>query len=305
MPVPKPGAPVTASSPEPSQASAQGADEPEILRIWREGRSWDLGVVGVDPAQMHEYAAATNDLADAYYGPDAIAPPMFHVRLMRDLLFGIMEDPGLGLDMLRLLHGEHDATFHRPLRPGDLVHLRGRLSHLEQKAKGLVVEARMVGFVEGSPAVEARTLFFIRGQQVTEVGRGRRAPGPDRSMPEREPDAALRWTVDPDQSHRYAAASLDVNPIHLDPATAQAAGLPDVILHGLCTMAMASKSIVRSECHHQPSQLARLAVRWTRPVFNGSTLTTQLWRTGDKERRFMVVQDDGAPVITHGLAELR
>ncbi len=277
----------------------------EIIRIWDEGRSWDCGVVGVDPATIHSYAAATNDLADAYYGPDAIAPPMLHVRLMRDLLFGIMEDPGLGLDMLRLLHGEHDVTFHRPLRPGDLVHLRARLTHLEQKEKGLVVEARMFGFVEGTAAVEARTLFFIRGQRVAEVGRGRRAPGPDRSMPDRAPDAALPWVVDPDQSHRYAEASLDRNPIHVDPAVAQAAGLPDVILHGLCTMAMAGAGIVRSECHHQPAALKRLAVRWTRPVFNGSRLQTRIWRTSEQERRFEVVQDDGQPVITHGLAELR
>ena len=39
----------------------------------------------------------------------------------------------------------------------------------------------------------------------------------------------MQFTVDEDQSYRYAKASLDDNPIHVDPDTAKAAGLPNVI----------------------------------------------------------------------------
>jgi ankyrin repeat protein len=67
------------------------------------GRTWDRGAALIEPADTHAYAAATTDVQDAWYGPDAITPPMFHVRLMRDLLFDVMEDKVLGLDMLKLL----------------------------------------------------------------------------------------------------------------------------------------------------------------------------------------------------------
>ena len=276
-----------------------------IFEILEQGKTWDRGVAAVDAALGHTYAAATNDRTEAYYGPESIAPPMLHVRLMRDLLFDVMEDPALGLDMLKLLHGEHDVTIHRPLRPGDLVHMRGRLSHVEQKYKGLVVEALLIGFVEGTAAIEARTLFFIRDQMVGEPGRGKRAPGPDQSAPDRPADRVLEWTVDADQSHRYGEASLDRNPIHIDPAVAQQAGLPDVILQGLCTMAMTGAGLIQHQLHGQAARLRRLSVRWTRPVFNGSKLATHVWQVSDTELRFTVLNADGQPVISHGVAELR
>jgi acyl dehydratase len=51
----------------------------------------------------------------------------------------------------------------------------------------------------------------------------------------------LRHTPDEDVTQRYAAASGDHNPIHLDPAAARAAGLPSPILHGLYTMALVAR----------------------------------------------------------------
>jgi acyl dehydratase len=43
---------------------------------------------------------------------------------------------------------------------------------------------------------------------------------------------------------RYADASGDHNPIHLDEAAAKAAGLPDVIAHGMYTMGLVSRAIL-------------------------------------------------------------
>jgi acyl dehydratase len=266
------------------------------------GRTWDRGAALIEPADTHAYAAATTDVQDAWYGPDAITPPMFHVRLMRDLLFDVMEDKVLGLDMLKLLHGEHDVRVHTALRPGDLVHLRGELTHMEQKARGLVVEAALRAYREGALAVEARTLFFIRDQIVAPIGQGRREEPAPWSAGDRPPDLQRPWRVDPDQSHRYAEASLDRNPIHIDPAVARAAGLPDVILHGLCTMARAGSSVIRAE--GDPRRLRRLAVRWTRPVHNGESLITRIWRDDGGLRRFDVIRPDGSAVITQGLVVL-
>ena len=51
----------------------------------------------------------------------------------------------------------------------------------------------------------------------------------------------LRHRPDADAPRRYAEASGDRNPIHLDPAAAHAAGLPAPILHGLYTMAQVAR----------------------------------------------------------------
>ena len=47
----------------------------------------------------------------------------------------------------------------------------------------------------------------------------------------------LRVTPDKYLPHRYAGASGDFNPIHIDPEFAKAVGLPSNILHGLYSMA--------------------------------------------------------------------
>lgn len=51
----------------------------------------------------------------------------------------------------------------------------------------------------------------------------------------------LRHLPDEGATRRYAAASGDHNPIHVDPAAARAAGLPAPILHGLYTMAQVAR----------------------------------------------------------------
>ena len=89
----------------------------------------------------------------------------------------------------------------------------------------------------------------------------------------------------------------------MDPSTAKAAGLPNVILHGLCTMAMSGCSVVDSLADGDPRRLKRLGVRFARPVLNGSKLTTQGWKT-ESGTNFIVKDDQGNVVIANGVAEL-
>ena len=54
---------------------------------------------------------------------------------------------------------------------------------------------------------------------------------------------AREFAVDRAQLVRYAGASLDFNPIHWSDAAAERAGLPDVIAHGMLTMAIAGRLV--------------------------------------------------------------
>src|SRR4029078_5071067 len=182
---------------------------------------WDGGYAFVEPKHIALYAKATNDESPDYFGDDAIAPPMFHVRLFRGLFFSIATDRELDLDMVPLVHGEHDATFHRPLRPWDLVQLRARLESVEEKSSGKLVTSKLIGFVDGQLAIECKTAYFVRAAKK-EGGGGEKKP--EQAPP--KPDWTRSFAVAPDQSLRYAEASLDTNPIHVDPKPAAAAGLP-------------------------------------------------------------------------------
>ncbi|HEU4492141.1 MAG TPA: MaoC family dehydratase [Jiangellales bacterium] len=63
---------------------------------------------------------------------------------------------------------------------------------------------------------------------------------------------------------RYAGASGDFNPIHWNQRFATSVGLPDVIAHGMLTMALAGRAL--TSWAGDPAALVEYGVRFTRPV---------------------------------------
>jgi acyl dehydratase len=63
---------------------------------------------------------------------------------------------------------------------------------------------------------------------------------------------------------RYAGAALDFNPIHWNEKFARDVGLPDVIAHGMLTMAFAGR--VLTNWLGDPGRILEYGVRFTRPV---------------------------------------
>src|ERR1044072_1603902 len=73
--------------------------------------------------------------------------------------------------------------------------------------------------------------------------------------------AELRVTPDKYLPHRYAGASGDFNPIHIDPEFAKAVGLPNTILHGLYMMGLAARAATEAG-GGDPRSLKRLSVQF-------------------------------------------
>ena len=115
-------------------------------------------------------------------------------------------------------------------------------------------------------------------------------------------------TVTPDKylPHRYAGASGDFNPIHIDPQFAQEVGLPSNILHGLYSMAQVARACT-SAAGGDPRSLRRLSVQ-----FRGMGFPEQEMRvTGTtKESRpgrtvvDVVAEQGGNQIIRNAEAEL-
>jgi acyl dehydratase len=70
----------------------------------------------------------------------------------------------------------------------------------------------------------------------------------------------VRVTPDKYLTVRYAGASGDFNPIHIDEEFARAVGLPGRILHGLWTMAQVARA--QTEAAGGPEHLKRLSVQF-------------------------------------------
>jgi len=256
---------------------------------------------------MQNYARAYNDDNPAFFdgkrADGIIAPPMYAVVVIWPSILGVVGDPDLKVDVVRLLHGEQDMEFLRPIRPGDKITAIARVASIETRASG---EALVIEITAKNQAGEKvnRTLFnaFIRGG-----GKG----GSDAKVaePERgEPLITVAQQVDKDQTYRYKEASGDFNPIHVDENFAKMAGLPGIIVHGLCTMAFTSKVVIDKLCGGDPVKLKRLRVRFTRPVLPGQVITTKVWSDGERADRkilaFETFNPEGRAVIRGGLAEV-
>ncbi len=108
-------------------------------------------------------------------------------------------------------------------------------------------------------------------------------------------------TVTPDRfvTYRYAGASGDFNPIHLDDEFAQAVGLPGKILHGLWTMAQVAR--VQSD---DPLALKSLSVQFRGMGVPERDITISCAPGEDGVVAVEAVQD-GSKLVRRGRAVLR
>ena len=116
----------------------------------------------------------------------------------------------------------------------------------------------------------------------------------------------LKVTPDKYLPHRYAGASGDFNPIHIDPEFAKQVGLPSNILHGLYTMAQVARANVNA-VGGDPRSLKRLSVQFRGMGFPEQEITV----TGaEKEKRDGIVviaaeaEQAGNKIIKNVEAEL-
>ena len=119
-------------------------------------------------------------------------------------------------------------------------------------------------------------------------------------------DIALSVTPDKYLPHRYAGASGDFNPIHIDPQFAREVGLPSNILHGLYSMAQVARACTTA-AGGDPRSLRRLSVQFRGMGFPEHEMTV----TGsERESRNghmlvdVVAEQDGQQIIRNAEAEL-
>ncbi|AVL99496.1 dehydratase [Gordonia iterans] len=260
----------------------------------------------VTAERIAEYAAATNDPIEAHLRGE-VAPPVFAIVPAFDAMLTPVVDVAPIEIFGKVVHGEQDFWFHRPVRPGDVITTRARAIGYDTVDTGarlsIHVECRAA---DGELVNEQYLVAFFRN---VDAGAGVGESVPDHKLADAvrtgEPLAVVTAHVDDDQTFRYAPASGDPMPIHLDEEVAKDAGLPGIIAHGLCTMAFASWAVLTEVAGSEVNRLTRFAVRFSKFVLPGDDLQTRIWLTGSAdgvtEYAFETVRGDEV-VLTDGLA---
>src|ERR1700680_1178101 len=114
-----------------------------------------------------------------------------------------------------------------------------------------------------------------------------------------------------EQLRRYAAASVDFNPIHLDEEAARRVGLDSVIAHGMLSMAFLGQYISLPIATDPHAYIASLKVRYIAMVRLGDTLTcsgvVKKTATGDGQTTVTIecwAQNQHGQKVTVGEAEV-
>lgn len=272
----------------------------------------------------HVYAAKDSILyaLGVGIGADALDPKSLRYTYEKDLvalptMAAVLASPGswmrerseLGIDFLKLMHGEQGVTLHAPLPAAATLIGRSRVTRIVDKGEGkgavLHVEKTLSDEACGELIATAEQVLFLRGDGgFSKNGGGDEAAPALSTTPETAPDLSVDLPTRPDAALLYRLSG-DFNPLHVDPDVAAKAGFTKPILHGLATYGAACHGIVKSFCDYDPARLKSIRARLSSPVYPGETIRLDCWRGADGVIAFRgrVVERD-LIVLTNGRATL-
>jgi acyl dehydratase len=210
--------------------------------------------------------------------------------------------PSAGGDLSSAVHGEHEIVLHRPIpTSGVLVSTPVCESVYDKGGRGAVINISFeIRDGNGEPISTSRAMIFdIKGGNFG----GERGPKRDKvELPEdADPDFRMSETIPLNQAALYRLSG-DVNPLHIDPEFAAMVGFPRPIVHGLCSYGYVGRAFLKHVCGGQVDRLKSIGLRFASAVYPGDTITTEAWKMDEGRYHFRTVNQDGAAVLSNGVA---
>jgi acyl dehydratase len=188
-----------------------------------------------------------------------------------------------GLDWVKVLHAGQEIIMHKPFPHEGTVEAKTRITSVTDKGErigALIVSDRVVSDVTtGEDICTLVTTLLARGDGG--FGGERKATPKTDIIPKSEPDMVCDLPTQPQQALIYRLTG-DFNPLHVSPIVARNAGFKAPILHGLCTMGVATHALVKSCCNYDTSRFKRMRLRFCAPVYPGETIRTEIWINGNE-----------------------
>jgi acyl dehydratase len=212
-----------------------------------------------------------------------------------------VRDLGIGADIAPFgVHATHALTIHRPPRAGDTLHTTARVIAVEPRRAGTLVTVRFTTRdAEGAAVTTTDYGSVYRGVTLAE-------PASPTARPEPAAATDVAWQEDVEigagAAHVYTECARIWNPIHTDIAVARAAGLPDIILHGTATLALAVSRVVVRAAAGDGRRVRTVQARFTSMVRLPSTLTVRGYASRDGAIAFDALAAGGARVVQGALS---
>ncbi|MBZ0283480.1 MAG: MaoC family dehydratase N-terminal domain-containing protein [Anaerolineae bacterium] len=204
---------------------------------------------------------------------------------------------------MMLVHGEQYLEIKKPIPTAAKITCYPKVAQVYDKGSGmLMVTNSSCKDENGEEVAFTQSSMFIRG--LGGFGGERGTSSNENVPPQREPDAVHQQQTLPQQALIYRLSG-DINPLHADPSMAAIGGFDRPILHGLCTFGFVGRAVLKNFCNNDPSRFKSIRVRFSKHVFPGETLITEMWKVTDTKVIFQCkVAERNEYVLTHAAVEL-
>jgi acyl dehydratase len=274
------------------------------------GSELDVNNVTMTARKALAYAAGIMDTSAAVFDDDRpggiIAPPQFCVSLEWPVVSGNLARDAVGMtaeEQVRGVHASQDSIFHQAIRPGMKLTTTGTIAAIRRTRAGAMTLTKLTttDADTGAPVVTSWSGGIARNVDV--VGEDSSLESPPALV---EANGEVVESVDifvpREMPHAYTECADIWNPIHTEREVALAAGLPDIILHGTATWALAGREVIRACCGGDPARLKRLYGRFTAMVIPGNSIRVELREPSGGAVGFTVYNELGQPAVSNGIA---
>ncbi len=273
--------------------------------------AWDMSARAV-LAYAAGLGASEAAFLDDAQGPGLRALPFQCVSLEWPVVVSLraaLRDSLSEAEARRGVHAVQDSTFHRPIRPGDRLETAGELVGVRAARAGVAILCRLItrDRTTGEPVTTTWTSSIYRDVVLSGEACALAEPpalSADQAEPPGHAAEAVTIQIAREAPHVYSECARIWNPIHTERAMALAAGLPDIILHGTATWALAGLTILRRYAECDVAALKRLTGRFSGMVIPGETITVRHEPGPSGVVRFEVRKADGGVAISQGVAWL-
>ena len=216
-----------------------------------------------------------------------------------------IDSPSLEIDWIKLVHGEQSFELMQPLSAEGGVRGEYEIVAVEDKGKDkgalLHLVKRLFDLATEAPIASIRSVYLLRG----DGGQGGFgvASQPLSPLPDVSPDVCVEIRTLPQSALIYRLSG-DNNPIHADPAAAARAGFSRPILHGLCSMGIATRGIIETLAQGDPGKVRGVAVRFSNPVIPGETLRVEIFCKASETRFRVRSVERGILLLDRGSARV-
>jgi len=262
----------------------------------------------IDARWLMAYAAGLGETDARYYDTQApggpTAHPIFPVCYEWPVLLALRARATTDELAARSVHATHDVILHRPPKAGDTLGTTARVTGLGHRRAGTLMTVRLETVdAEGRPVTTSDYGSVYRGVGFEGEDAGRATDsGGGAPMPAGAVESSV--AVPAGLAHIYTECARIWNPIHTDIAVARAAGLPDIILHGTATLALAVSRVLR-HAGVDPRAPRRVTARFTGMVPLPSSLTVRVAEAGGgRALLFEARGESGATVLSDGSLHL-